>query len=98
MTLLPKDYYLIPDNSAKNLLSTATQELFTPWQQCQKLVKTIFHMYEKMELFFVFFLNDLFKICVCGLDQCKCTGRISNKSGYLSPDIVPIRKYDKSKD
>ena len=31
---------------------TATQELFSPWQQCQKLVKTIFHIHEKMDLFF----------------------------------------------
>ena len=31
---------------------TTTQELFSPRQRRQKLVKTIFHMHEKMDLFF----------------------------------------------
>ena len=33
-----------------------------------------------------------------GLSHCKCTGRTSNKSGFLSLDIVPIRIDDESKD
>ena len=53
-------------------------------------------MYEKIELFFVFKMTHL--KFVCGLDHCKCTGLTSNKSGYLSPDIVPTKKEDKSKE
>ena len=37
-------------------------------------------------------------MCVCGLDHCKCTGRTINKNAYLSPNIVPTMKDDKSKD
>ena len=48
MTLLPKDYYLIPNNGAKNLL-------------------TIFHMYEKLELFFVFKMTNLKFVCVVSI-------------------------------
>ena len=46
-----------------------------------KNLMTIFHMYEKMELFFVFNMTHL--KFVCGLDHCKCTGRTSKKTGYL---------------
>ena len=50
------------------------------------------------------------KICVCpfckkdslkivvGLNHYKCTGRTSDKSGFLSLEIVPTRIDDKSKD
>ena len=51
-----------------------------PRQQCHKLVETIFHMYEKMELFS---LVNSFKICVWGLNHYKGISRTSNKSGYL---------------
>ena len=61
MTLLLKEYYLIPGNDAKNLLTKMCIDQISnnitkglvpnPRQQCQKLVETIFHMYEKMELF-----------------------------------------------
>ena len=40
---------------------------------------------------------DSLKI-VFGLNHCKCIGCTSNKSGFLSPDIVPIMIDDKSKD
>ena len=40
---------------------------------------------------------DLLKI-EFGLNHCKCIGHTSNKSGFLSPDIVPMRIDDKSKD
>ena len=55
-------------------------------------------------------LQILIKICVCpfckldslkfvfGLNHCKCTDRTSNKSGFLSPDIVHTMIDDKSKD
>ena len=55
-------------------------------------------------------LTFLMKICVypfCKLDSlkivfslnhCKCTGRTSNKSEFLSPDIVLMRIDDESKD
>ena len=39
---------------------------------------------------------DSLKI-VFGLNHCKCIGRTSNKSGFLSPDIVPTID-DESKD
>ena len=68
-----KLYMQIYDTVTKGVLSN-------PRKQCHKLVETIFHMYEKMELLS---LVNSFKICVCGLNHCKCTGRISNKSGYL---------------
>ena len=48
MTLLPEDYYLIPGNGAKNLL-------------------TIFHMYENMEMFFVFDMTHLKFVCVVSI-------------------------------
>ena len=40
---------------------------------------------------------DTLKI-VFGLNHYKCTSRTSNKSGFLSPDIVSTRIDDKSKD
>ena len=40
---------------------------------------------------------DSLKI-VFGLNYCKSTGRTGNKSGFLSPDIVPTGIDDKSKD
>ena len=40
---------------------------------------------------------DSLKI-VFGVNHYKCTGRTSNKSGFLSPDIVPMKIDDKSKD
>ena len=39
---------------------------------------------------------DSLKI-VFGLNHCKCTGRTSNKSGFLSPDIIPMRIDDNQK-
>ena len=67
-------YIQIYDTTTKGLLSS-------PQQRRLKLVETIFHMYEKMELFIIFKMTNL--KFVCGLDHCKCTGHTSNKSGYL---------------
>ena len=75
----------IYDTATKGLLSN-------PPQRHQKLVDQM-----------------MMKICVCpfckmdslkivfGLNNCKCTDCTSNKSGFLSPDIVPTRIDDKSK-
>ena len=43
---------------------TATQELFSPQQRRQKLVQTIFHKYEKMDLFFFCKMIYLKFVCV----------------------------------
>ena len=43
---------------------TATQELFNPRQRRQKLVKTIFHIHEKMDLFFFCKMTYLKFLCV----------------------------------
>ena len=69
MTLLQKDYYLIPDNGAKKLVNynmyrpiydTTTKGLLpNPRQRRQKLDKTISHVYEKMDLFFLLKITHL---------------------------------------
>ena len=42
----------------------ATQELFSPRKQCQKLVETIFHIHKKMDLFFYSKMIILKFMCV----------------------------------
>ena len=106
LLVLPPKNYSVSGNGATNLLTdfsihqilpsddTITKGLLSnPQQQRQKLIDQI-----------------MMKICVCpfckmdslkivfGLNHYKCTGRISNKSGFLSPDIIPTRIDDKSKD
>ena len=73
MTLPPKNYYLIPGNGTKNLLTL--------------LIKICVYPFCKL---------DSIKIVV-GLNHCKYIGRTSNKSLFLSPDIVPMRIDDKLK-
>ena len=83
MTLLPKDYYLVPGNGAKNLLT----KLYDVISVCQssstatrKLIKTIFHMYAKMELFFVFKMTHLKFVCVVSITT--------------SAQVVPVIKVE----
>ena len=66
--------------------------LSNPRQRRQKLVD----QFMMKICVFPFCKMDSLKI-VFGLNHCKCTGRTSNKSGFVSPYVVPMRNDDKSK-
>ena len=77
MTLLPKDYYLVPDNGAKNLLRPndtcksmtllPKDYYLVPSNDAKNLLRPFFICMKKMELFFLFKMTHLNFVCVVSI-------------------------------
>ena len=81
----------IPSNGAKNLLrpndiykfmTLLPQDYYLiPGNNAKNLLRPFFICLKRWNCSLL--KDDSFKICVCGLNHYKCTGRTSNKSGYF---------------